>query len=269
MKKILFLLGILLSLNSFASGILAKSWLVADSNGAILDEKNMNQVQPIASITKLMTVMVVLDSNQDINESYKLKKFNNLNLTRTQLIDLAIIRSDNDAADMLCKIYIRGYRGCIEDMNLKAESLGMRNTIFYDSTGIDNRNVSSASDLIKMLRAAENYKEITHASTQTKVGVDLPYRTVKYVKNKTKNKKHKPVAVYADRHIQFSNTNPLVAKYDVVVSKTGYVRASGGCLAMSAIVDGVKKYYIILNSKTTKTRIIDMEKLILKSKFNA
>jgi len=259
-----------LSANLFASEILAKSWLVADSDGEVIDEKNMSQVQPIASITKLMTVMVVLDSKQNLNESFKFKKFKNVEITRSQLINLAIIRSDNEAADMLCKVYVRGYKGCIEDMNIKAEKLGMTSTIFYDSTGIDNRNVSSASDLIKMLRAAEDYKEITNASTQSRSWVDVPYKKVTYIKQKDKkNKKIKLVAVYKDKKIEFVNTNPLVSKYQIIVSKTGYVKASGGCLAMSAIVDGVKKYYIILNSKTTKTRIIDMEKLILKSKINA
>ena len=229
------------SMPNGAAEIKAKSWLIADSEGNILQQENSNTVQPIASITKLMTVMVVLDSNDNLNEIVKLKKFKGANLTRHQLINLAIIHSDNAAADMLCKAYRRGYAACIEDMNHKAKVLGMIQTEFRDSTGLDNRNVSSAADLIKLLQAAERYPEIVNASNQT---------VVELVKKKK-------------GRWRFNNTNPLVAKYNVIVSKTGYVRASGGCLVMSAYVQGKKKLFVVLNSKTTRTRIHDMETLIL------
>lgn len=229
------------SMPNGAAEIKAKSWLIADSEGNILQQENSNTVQPIASITKLMTVMVVLDSNDNLNEIVKLKKFKGANLTRHQLINLAIIHSDNAAADMLCKAYRRGYAACIEDMNHKAKVLGMIQTEFRDSTGLDNRNVSSAAELIKLLQAAERYPEIVNASNQT---------VVELVKKKKSR-------------WRFNNTNPLVAKYNVIVSKTGYVRASGGCLVMSAYVQGKKKLFVVLNSKTTRTRIHDMETLIL------
>jgi D-alanyl-D-alanine endopeptidase (penicillin-binding protein 7) len=122
--------------------------------------------------------------------------------------------------------------------------------------------MSSAADLLKLLRAAENYPIITNASTQTYVGI--PVSRVIVTKTR-KNKKHQRVSYLSEKILHFRNTNPLVAKYNVLVSKTGYVRASGGCLAMSAIVDGAKRYYIILNSKTTQTRVHDMEKLIRNS----
>ena len=227
--------------------IKAKSWLIADGDGNLLEQENINVVQPIASITKLMTVMVVLDSNDNLNEIVKLKKFKGTNLTRHQLINLAIIHSDNAAADMLCKAYRRGYAACIEDMNHKAKILGMIQTEFRDSTGLDNRNVSSAAELIKLLQAAERYPEIVNASNQT---------VVELVKKKK-------------GRWRFNNTNPLVAKYNVIVSKTGYVRASGGCLVMSAYVQGKKKLFVVLNSKTTRTRIHDMEQLILSNINNS
>ena len=229
------------SMPNGAAEIKAKSWLIADSEGNILQQENSNIVQPIASITKLMTVMVVLDSNDNLNEIVKLKKFKGANLTRHQLINLAIIHSDNAAADMLCKAYRRGYAACIEDMNHKAKVLGMIQTEFRDSTGLDNRNVSSAAELIKLLQAAERYPEIVNASNQT---------VVELVKKKK-------------GRWRFNNTNPLVAKYNVIVSKTGYVRASGGCLVMSVYVHGRKTLFVVLNSKTTRTRIHDMEQLIL------
>jgi len=164
--KTLFLLLLFPAL-AYSVTIDAKAWVIADENGSVIEQQNLNTVQPIASITKLMTVMVVLDSNESLKESSKLRKFRGLALTRQQLIDLAIIRSDNDAADMLCKMYHRGYASCIADMNHKARVLGMDNTQFHDSTGLDNRNVSNAADLLKLLMAAEKYPEIVHASNQS------------------------------------------------------------------------------------------------------
>lgn len=239
-KTISAILILAASCTSSAVEIRAKSWLIADGEGNVLEQENIHSVQPIASITKLMTVMVILDSNDNLNEIVKLKKFRGANLTRLQLINLAIVHSDNAAADMLCKSYRFGYNRCIEEMNHKALLIGMANTRFYDSTGLDNRNVSSAVELIKLLQAAERYPEIVKASNQT---------VVELVKKKGKWK--------------FNNTNPLVSKYNVLVSKTGYVRASGGCLVMSAYVNGKKKLFVVLNSKTTRTRIYEMEHLIL------
>jgi serine-type D-Ala-D-Ala endopeptidase (penicillin-binding protein 7) len=240
MNKFLQILVLCLIPFSSIAEIKAKSWLIADGEGNILEAENINIQQPIASITKLMTVMIVLDSNQSLIESVGMRKFRGVSVTRKQLIDLAVIHSDNEAATMLCKIYRRGYDNCIADMNHKAQVLGMTQTAFHDSTGLDNRNVSTAPDLIKLLLAAERYPEIVHASNQ---GV------VELVKKKRKWK--------------FNNTNPLVNKYNILVSKTGYVRLSGGCLVMSAMIQGEKRLFVVLNSKTTRTRIHDMEQLVL------
>lgn len=235
-----FLFLLLFPLFADAVEIDAKAWAIADGDGNIIEQQNVNAVQPIASITKLMTVMVVLDSNDSLKETVNMSKFRGTAVTRQKLIDLAIIHSDNDAAKLLCKIYHRGYNACVADMNHKARVLGMSNTEFFDSSGLDNRNVSNAVDLIKLLRAAEKYPLIVNASTQT---------IVELVKKKQK--------------WRFKNTNPLVAKYNVIVSKTGYVRLSGGCLVMSAMIKGEKRLFVVLNSKTTRTRVHDMETLIL------
>jgi D-alanyl-D-alanine endopeptidase (penicillin-binding protein 7) len=239
-KLIIAAILMIASAGALATKIEAKSWLIADGDGTILEQENINIVQPIASITKLMTVMVVLDSNQSLIESVGMRKFRGTSVTRQQLIDLAIVHSDNEAATMLCKIYRRGYEKCIDDMNHKAQVLGMTQTEFHDSTGLDNRNVSTAPDLIKLLLAAEKYPAIVHASNQ---GV------VELVKKK--------------RKWRFNNTNPLVNKYNILVSKTGYVRLSGGCLVMSAVIEGKKRLFVVLNSRTTRTRIHDMEQLVL------
>jgi len=165
-RQVLLAALLAVSANSFSANIQAKSWLIADGDGNILESENINIQQPIASITKLMTAMVVLDSNQSLIESVGMRKFRGVAVTRQQLIDLAIVHSDNDAATMLCKIYRRGYDNCIADMNHKALILGMTQTKFQDSTGLDNRNVSTPEDLIKLLLAAERYPEIVHASNQ-------------------------------------------------------------------------------------------------------
>lgn len=244
MRFILIILLFVFSKISAAQQILAKSWLIADGDGKIIQQENIDVVQPIASITKLMTAMVVLDSNDNLDETLKLKKFRGTEVSRRKLLELAIVHSDNQAADMLCKVYGRGYRSCIEEMNHKAMVIGMHQTAFFDSTGLDNRNVSTATDLIKLLQAAEKYSPIVSASNKTVVEL------VKKHKRKWNT-------------WRFTNTNPLVGKYNVIVSKTGYVRASGGCLVMSAYINGKKKLFVVLNSKTTRTRIHDMETLVL------
>ena len=229
---------------SLAQKITATSWLVADGYGNVIKSVNADQPRSIASITKLMTAMVVLDANENMTAEISNKRLRGLTVTRQQLLDLAVIKSDNQAADMLCKIYRRGYAGCIEDMNHKAKILGMNDTEFRDSTGLNNGNVSTARDLIVLLKAAEKYPEIVHASNQS----------VGEIVNKRKRKW---------TTWRYTNTNPLVAKYQVIVSKTGYVRLSGGCLVMSIYVNGQKRLFVVLNSTTTRTRIRDMEQLII------
>ena len=131
-----------------STNILAKSWLIADSDGNVIESENIEIQQPIASITKLMTAMVVLDAHPNLTTTLD-KKLRGLPVTRGQLINLAIIKSDNQAAKMLCEYYHRGYKTCIDDMNHKAQVLGMYETKFADSSGLDNGNVSTPRDLIK------------------------------------------------------------------------------------------------------------------------
>jgi D-alanyl-D-alanine endopeptidase (penicillin-binding protein 7) len=168
-KWFITLFALIANTSAFSIEIDAKSWAIADGDGNVIDQQNINSVQPIASITKLMTVMVVLDTNESLKEVVTMSKFKGTVVTRRQLIDLAIVHSDNDAAKLLCKIYHRGYDACIADMNHKARVLGMSDTEFFDSSGLDNRNVSNALDLIKLLRAAEKYPLIVNASNQTVV----------------------------------------------------------------------------------------------------
>jgi D-alanyl-D-alanine endopeptidase (penicillin-binding protein 7) len=245
MIKKLFLCAILAIASNSSSSyeIKAKSWLIADGQGNVLEQENIEIQQPIASITKLMTAMIILDANENLEQPLK-KKFRGLTVNREQLINLAVVKSDNIAARMLCENYHRGYKSCIDDMNHKAKVLGIDDTRFEDSSGLDNRNISTPKDLIKLLMAAEKYPLIISASNRA-------------VGELAKKKKKKLVKW------RYTNTNPLVTKFNVIVSKTGYVRASGGCLVMSAVVKGQKRLFVVLNSTTTRTRIVDMENLIL------
>ena len=217
----------------------AQAWLVADSNGKVLEGSNMNEVRSIASITKLMTAMVVLDSGQSLTEVIP-KKLYNKQLTRETLIDLAIVKSDNNAAKMLCDYYPGGYKSCVEAMNAKAVSLQMNHSAFTDPTGRFHTNVSTAEDLIKLVFAASQYPLIVEASNMD---------AVRWPVGKKKT-------------AEFRNTNSLVGNgYKFLVSKTGFINKAGGCIVM--MIDTAKgiRAVVLLGSKNTKTRIPEAKML--------
>jgi D-alanyl-D-alanine endopeptidase (penicillin-binding protein 7) len=220
--------------NSQSVPITATSWLVATGDGDILQSENMYQQRSIASITKLMTVMVVLDAHQDLNQYIK-------PYTRKELIQLAIVHSDNHAAELLCRHYPEGRNKCIQSMNKKAKSLGMINTRFSDPSGLGVMNSSTAYDLIKLVKSAEMYPEIVESSKMS------------YVKIKHKKK-----------FLVFKNTNPLVATKEFIVSKTGYIRAAGGCIVMMVDTELGRRIVVLLNSKNTHTRIPEALQLAVK-----
>lgn len=211
----------------------AQAWLVADDNGNILEGTHTNDVRSIASITKLMTSMVVLDSGQSLAETIP-KKLYNRTFTRQELLNLAIVKSDNNAAKMLCDYYPGGILSCVQAMNKKANDLEMYRSYFTDPTGLLNTNVSTAEDLIKLVMAAKNYPTIVNASNTS---------TIQWQINKKK------FAI-------FHNTNTLVGKgVDFIVSKTGWIRDSGGCIVMMLHGDQGIRTVVLLGSKNTKTRI--------------
>ena len=234
MKKTILALLLSTSLCAIAQPTLtAQSWLVADDNGIILEGSHTTDVRSIASITKLMTSMVVLDSGQSLTETIP-KKLYNRTFTRQELLNLAIVKSDNNAAKMLCEYYPGGILRCVQAMNNKANTLGMYRSTFTDPTGLYNTNVSTAEDLIKLVMSARNYPAITSASNTS---------TIQWQINKKKS------AI-------FHNTNTLVGKgVDFIVSKTGWIRDSGGCIVMMLNGDQGVRTVILLGSKNTKTRI--------------
>ncbi len=205
--------------------ITATAWLVANEQGDILDGQNMHQQRSIASITKLMTAIVVLDANQNLDEYIK-------PYTRRELLHLALVHSDNRAAELLCKNYPEGRHACIRAMNDKARFLGMIDSRFSDPTGLGVMNSSTPYDLVKLVQTAEHYPMIVESSKMAHVKI--------HKKKKT---------------LVFRNTNPLAATKNFVVSKTGYIRAAGGCIVMMIETNLGRRIVVLLNSKNTHTRI--------------
>ena len=238
-KKLLIILILATSSVYADPTFTAQSWLVADSNGKVLEGSNMTEVRSIASITKLMTAMVVLDSGQSLTEIIP-KKLYNKQLTREILIDLAIVKSDNNAAKLLCDYYPGGYNRCIEAMNQKAVALQMINSTFTDPTGRMHTNVSTAHDLIKLVFAASKYPLIVQASNMDAVRWNIS-------KKKT---------------AEFRNTNSLVGNgYKFLVSKTGFINKAGGCIVMMIDTANGIRTVVLLGSKNTKTRIPEAKML--------
>jgi serine-type D-Ala-D-Ala endopeptidase (penicillin-binding protein 7) len=236
---------LLAALSANATGnkvpLTAQAWLVTDSKGAVIQGSNMTEVRSIASITKLMTAMVVLDSGQSLNETIP-KKLYNRKLTRGTLLDLAIVKSDNNAAKMLCDYYPGGMKSCIEAMNTKAKLLSMDNTTFTDPTGRYHTNVSTAEDLIKLVFAASTYPMIIEASNMDAVRWNV-----------SKKKK-----------VEFRNTNRLVGQgYTFLVSKTGFISKAGGCIVMMLDTAHGIRTVVLLGSKNMKTRIPEAEMIAL------
>jgi D-alanyl-D-alanine endopeptidase (penicillin-binding protein 7) len=235
--------ALLFSFNSVAATVpfTAQAWLVADGEGKMLEGSNITDVRSIASITKLMTVMVTLDNNQPLDEVISTKLYKK-NLTRRELISLAIIKSDNDAAKLLCEHHSGGLDGCIKAMNWKAWSLDMKDTHYLEPTGLSIFNVSTAQDLVKLVMAASQYSIIKEDSNR-----DLLTMTV--------GKKGKAF---------FHNTNTLVGKgYEFIVSKTGWITKSGGCIVMMMNTERGVRTVVLLGSKNTKTRIPEAKILAL------
>jgi D-alanyl-D-alanine endopeptidase (penicillin-binding protein 7) len=227
-----FLLPVILafSVAAPAKTITATSWAVADGNGTLIQSENADQQRSIASITKLMTVMVVLDAHQDLTEVIK-------PYTRSDLIQLAMVKSDNRAAQLLCDNYPDGKDACVRAMNVKARQLGLTKTKYVEPTGLSVMNVSTAEELVKIVIAAQNYPEIVTASKTSQVKIKLK-----------------------KKWLVFHNTNPIIGKrHDFIVSKTGYIRASGGCIVMMMDTDIGRRIVVVLGSKNTHTRIPEAE----------
>ena len=221
--RILVLILALLASNAFAFNITAQSWLETDDQGNLIEGSNITEVRSIASITKLMTVMAVLDLKQDLQE--KIGK-----LTRGQLVQLALVKSDNDAAKLLCDNFPGGRFECIRFMNEKANYLGMYRTKFVEPTGLSPMNISTALDLLKLVFEARHYPEIVKASQTPVLNIQI-----------------------GNKVLSFRNTNPVIGKrYNFIVSKTGSTNAAGSCIVAMVDTDIGRRIVILLGAKAGK-----------------
>ena len=233
MFKSLILAVLLTAGSAMASDITAHSWLETDEQGNLIKGENITETRSIASITKLMTVMAVLDYGQNLKE--KIGKF-----TRGQLIQLALVKSDNNAARALCNNFPGGNFACVKYMNEKAEYLGMNRTRFVEPTGLSPMNISTALELVRLVNEASRYPEIVKASSTSTLTL--------------RSSKKKSTTV--------RNTNPMISKYNFLVSKTGTTNAAGHCIVMMLDTGIGRRIVIVLGSKPGK-RIFDAEKIAL------
>jgi D-alanyl-D-alanine endopeptidase (penicillin-binding protein 7) len=225
------------------------------STGQTLFSKNAEQVTPIASITKIMTAMVVLDANQAMDEALQLTTEDidlvkgtrsrlpiGSHFRRDDLMRLALMASDNRAASALGRNYAGGLTAFVAAMNDKAKALGLTQTHYVDSSGLSPANVSSPQDLGKLVAAAAHYPIITEYSTTGAVNVQLPD---------------------SKRKLSFVNTNALVRNSDwkIGLSKTGYISEAGKCLVMQAMIANQPIVIVLLDSWGRLTRIGDANRI--------
>ncbi|MBT8428625.1 MAG: serine hydrolase [Gammaproteobacteria bacterium] len=220
----------------------SKAALVVDQFGNTLYEREADQPMPIASVTKLMTAMVILDAGLPTDEKIEITKADRdmrrltgsrlrpgSSLTRGELLTLALMASENRAAAALGRTYPGGTGAFVDAMNRKADELGMHQSRFADAAGLDADNVATAQDLARMVLAAMQYPAIRDATTRSRIDVrPLTKRgTLRYV-----------------------NTNRLLrnGKWDIQVSKTGYINESGRCLVMHTQLNGTPTVMVLLNS---------------------
>jgi D-alanyl-D-alanine carboxypeptidase/D-alanyl-D-alanine endopeptidase (penicillin-binding protein 7) len=223
--------------------------VVEDDTGKILVEKNANAVVPIASLTKLMTAMVVLDAKQDMNEEIEIDKVDvdtlkhstsrvpvGANIARADVLQLALMSSDNRAAASLARTYPGGPAAFKAAVNAKIQMLGMTQTVIEEPTGLSPNNRSTAADLVKMATAAAKYDDIRRITTDTK-----------------------DIITIKGRKVEYHNTNRLVGAkgWDIGMSKTGYTEEAGRCLIMRIKSAGKNATLVLLNAKANSARLMD------------
>ncbi|MBV9726676.1 MAG: D-alanyl-D-alanine endopeptidase, partial [Gammaproteobacteria bacterium] len=228
--------------------------LVLDiSNSSVLYARHSEVAVPIASITKLMTALVVVEANQPLDEMLTITDDDRFHgrgalsrlapgtqLSRGDLMHLALMASENRAAHALGRGYPGGVAACVVAMNAKARELGMMSAHFVEPTGLSDENVASPEDLSKLVLAAGKIAAIRTYST------DSDY------------------AVQVGRHlVHFRNTDSLVSKPDwnIVVQKTGYIHEAGRCLVMQTVIEERPVVIVLMNSFGKRTRVADARRI--------
>ena len=235
MKQLFLTLFLLFSLNVNA----ATTYVYNVTKDEVIEEYASDKIRPIASVTKLMTAIVVIESGASLNEKIPYRGFaGRKEMTREQLLKLLLVKSDNNAAEALARGYPGGRISFIANMNHKANQLGMTKTVYEDPSGIGRNNLSNAKDLSLLLTYAYNYSTMRDLSALESFNIESVGR-----------KKRKP------RVITVNNTNfNLLKEYkEIVISKTGFTNAAGKCLVMYLTKHGEKYTIVILGERNTKT----------------
>jgi D-alanyl-D-alanine endopeptidase (penicillin-binding protein 7) len=227
--------------------------IIDQSDSTVLYSRHPDVAMPIASITKLMTALVVLDAKQPLDERIQITDadrdltrgaFSRLTvgttLTRGDLMHLALMSSENRAAHALGNNYPGGMPAIVAAMNAKAAVLGMTNSHFVDPTGLSSQNVASPSDLSKLVVAASRNPTIREYSTDRRYAVKVRRQM-----------------------IEFRNTDNLVANptWNIIVQKTGYITEAGKCLVMAAVIEGRSVVIVLLDSFGKYTRVADAKRI--------
>jgi D-alanyl-D-alanine endopeptidase (penicillin-binding protein 7) len=228
--------------------------MVQDADtGEVVINKNSEAVVPIASITKLMTAMVLLDRGLDLEQRIVVSREDvdtvkgtrsrlmpGTVLTRDELLLLALMASENRAAAALGRTYPGGMPAFVKAMNEKAAELGMSDSTFVEPTGLSPSNVSTPRDLVKLVRAAHGYPLIREYSTRDRATVKV-----------------------FNRPLRFVNTNNLVrnSRWDIELSKTGYISEAGRCLVMQVRVGSKDLVVVLLDSWGKQSRIGDAQRI--------
>ncbi len=225
------------------------AFVLDQANSAVLFEKNANVALPIASITKLMTGLIVVQAQQDMNEVLTITEDDvdhekhtssrlrvGARMTRGNLLHIALMSSENRAAAALGRNYPGGTAAFVAAMNAKAHQVGMNDTRYVDTSGLSSRNVASARDLAKLAVVAYQEPLLREYSTDPRYEVDA-----------------------GGRMMHYSNTNYLVASpdWEIGLQKTGFINEAGRCLVMQAMIQGRAVIMVFLDSKGKQSRTAD------------
>ena len=233
--------------------LLSDGVIVVDlSSDEVLYSKNATVERPIASITKLMTAMVTLDAKlpmeqkirvtqEDVDtlrNSYSRMRVGSVH-TRRELLQLALMSSENRAAAALARTYPHGRHAFYAKMNAKAKVLGMKRTRFVEATGLDSDNVSTAEDLVKLVSAGLDYPLVRQITTTTNYDVRQK------------------------RVLKYRNSNPLVRNEDwqIGLSKTGYIKPAGHCVAMQAQIADRPLIIVLLDATGSRSIVADSKRI--------
>ncbi|MEX0958735.1 MAG: D-alanyl-D-alanine endopeptidase [Burkholderiales bacterium] len=239
-------------------GIRSGAALVIDQEtGEPIYRKNADQVMPIASITKLMTAMVILDSGLPLLDSVVIERADidrlkgshsklpvGSELMRAEMLKLSLMASENRAAAALARTYPGGKVAFVEAMNRKALELGMFETRFVDSTGLHPGNVATAEDLVKLVAAAHDYPLIREYSTAASFQVESKVASRRYL-------------------LRYVNSNRMVRspQWEIGLSKTGYISEAGRCLVLHVRIGDKPLVIVLLDSWGRLTRIGDANRI--------